>query len=230
MMEDCYIPSDIVRPVISFQTPPIYGPDRPSFTDFAAPGFLLTIVFFLAVALTSSALIMERQEGLLDRSYVAGVLPAEILFSHVLTQFIIMVGQTILALIFMLAVFKVKCVGNLLLVVILTLLQGLCGMCFGFVISAICTLERDAIQMALGSFYPTVMLSGVIWPIEAMSTGLMYIALFLPLTLATQALRCIMLRGWGFAWFDVYCGFIASCAWIVIFLVLSLLILKFKKN
>jgi hypothetical protein len=30
------------------------------------------IVFFLAVALTSSALIIERMEGLLDRSWVAG--------------------------------------------------------------------------------------------------------------------------------------------------------------
>jgi len=33
----------------------------------------LRIVFFLAVALTSSALIIERMEGLLDRSWVAGM-------------------------------------------------------------------------------------------------------------------------------------------------------------
>lgn len=35
--------------------------------------FLFRIVFFLAVALTSSALIIERMEGLLDRSWVAGM-------------------------------------------------------------------------------------------------------------------------------------------------------------
>jgi len=35
--------------------------------------FFLRIVFFLAVALTSSALIIERMEGLLDRSWVAGM-------------------------------------------------------------------------------------------------------------------------------------------------------------
>lgn len=51
---------------------PIYGSSDPSFTDFVAPGVILTIVFFLAVALTSSALIIERMEGLLDRSWVAG--------------------------------------------------------------------------------------------------------------------------------------------------------------
>lgn len=86
--------------------------------------------------------------------------PFEILFSHVVTQFVVMCGQTALVLIFMICVFKVECNGPLHWIVILTILQGLCGMCFGFVISAICELERNAIQLALGSFYPTLLLSG----------------------------------------------------------------------
>lgn len=93
--------------------------------------FSCSIVFFLAVALTSSVLIIERMEGLLDRSWVAGVTPAEVLFSHVITQFVVMCGQTALVLIFMLAVFDVECQGQLGWVIVLTILQGLCGMCFG---------------------------------------------------------------------------------------------------
>lgn len=89
------------------------------------------IVFFLAVALTSSALIIERMEGLLDRSWVAGVSPGEILFSHVVTQFVVMCGQTALVLIFMILVFGVECKGDIGWVIVLTILQGLCGMCFG---------------------------------------------------------------------------------------------------
>lgn len=93
--------------------------------------FVDSIVFFLAVALTSSALIIERMEGLLDRSWVAGVSPGEILFSHVVTQFVVMCGQTALVLIFMILVFGVECKGDIGWVIILTILQGLCGMCFG---------------------------------------------------------------------------------------------------
>lgn len=81
-------------------------------------------MFFLAVALTSSALIVERTEGLLDRSWVAGVSPGEILFSHVVTQFVVMCGQTALVLVFMILVFGVKCNGNVIFVVMLTLMQG----------------------------------------------------------------------------------------------------------
>lgn len=70
-------------------------------------------------------------EGLLDRSWVAGVSPGEILFSHVVTQFVVMCGQTALVLIFMILVFGVECKGDIAWVIILTILQGLCGMCFG---------------------------------------------------------------------------------------------------
>ncbi|KAI4500327.1 hypothetical protein M0802_004744 [Mischocyttarus mexicanus] len=207
---------------------PIYGSNEPSFTDFVAPGVILTIVFFLAVALTSSALIIERMEGLLDRSWVAGVTPGEILFSHVVTQFVVMCGQTALVLIFMILVFRVECKGDIGWVIILTILQGLCGMCFGFVISAICELERNAIQLALGSFYPTLLLSGVIWPIEGMPTILRYVSQGLPLTMATTALRSMLTRGWSISEPDVYNGFISTIAWIVVFLTISMLVLKFK--
>lgn len=159
-----------------------------------------------------------------------GVTPGEILFSHVVTQFVVMCGQTTLVLIFMILVFKVECKGDIFLVIIITILQGLCGMCFGFVISAICELERNAIQLALGSFYPTLLLSGVIWPIEGMPTVLRYISTFLPLTLATTSLRAMMTRGWSMVESDVYYGFISTIVWIVLFLTISLLVLKLKRG
>ncbi|XP_055525152.1 ABC transporter G family member 23 isoform X1 [Wyeomyia smithii] len=209
---------------------PIYGTNDPSFTDFVAPGVILTIVFFLAVALTSSVLIIERTEGMLDRSWVAGVTPGEILFSHVITQFVVMCGQTALVLIFMIVVFGVTNNGEIVWIVLLTILQGLCGMCFGFVISAICELERNAIQLALGSFYPTLLLSGVIWPIEGMPLVLRYVSLCLPLTLATSSLRSILTRGWSITDEDVYLGFASTVAWIVIFLLVTLVVLKLKRG
>ncbi|CAH1980264.1 unnamed protein product [Acanthoscelides obtectus] len=229
VVKQCHVDSTLFRPPIRFET--VYGSNRPVFTNFAAPGVILTIVFFLAVSLTALALIMERNEGLLGRSFVAdqfiiGVTATEILFSHVFTQFIVMVGQTLLALLFMIAVFKVDCIGSMVGVIVMALLQGLCGMCFGFVISAVCTHERNAIQVSLGCFYPTIMLSGSLWPLEAMPKVLRCISWMLPLTLATRAVRSIMLRGWGIEWSHVYWGYVATCAWIAIFMIVAILIVK----
>jgi ABC-type multidrug transport system permease subunit len=72
--------------------------------------------------------------------------------------------------------------------------------------------------------------AGVIWPIEGMPCVLRYISLGLPLTMATTALRCMLSRGWSIVEPDVYNGYIATIIWIVLFLSISLIVLKFKRG
>jgi ABC-type multidrug transport system permease subunit len=100
----------------------------------------------------------------------------------------------------------------------------------GFVISCAVDNERSATYMALGSFLPLIMLCGIIWPIEGMHPLLKAPALFLPLTKSTESLRSILQRGWEIQNPDVYIGFISTGIWILIFLTVSILLLKFKKG
>ena len=44
-------------------------------------------------------------------------------------------------------------------------------------------------QLSIGSFYPNLLLSGILWPLEGMPSALQYIAKFLPNTLACQVNR-----------------------------------------
>ncbi|XP_071625773.1 ABC transporter G family member 23 [Temnothorax longispinosus] len=209
---------------------PIYGPMNPNFTDFAAPGIILTIIFFLSVALTSGAMLLERNEGLLERSLVSGLTGTEILFGQVITQFMVMFGQTVMVLIVSFAIFKVTCEGDIGLITLLDILTGLCGMCFGFVIACFCDNERTATYVAMGSFLPIVMLCGIIWPIEGMHPLLKYISFLLPLTKSTESMRLIMARGWSISEPAVYYGFIATFIWISIFMSLAILLIKFRKS
>ncbi|KYM87308.1 ABC transporter G family member 20 [Atta colombica] len=214
---------------ISFKTP-IFGPYDPNFTDFAAPGVILTIIFFLSVALTSGAMLLERNEGLLERSLVSGVTGTEILFGQVITQFTVMFGQVVMVLIVSFAIFKVTCEGDIGWIAVLTTLTGLCGMCFGFVIACFCDNERSATYVAMGSFLPIVMLCGIIWPIEGMHPFLKYISFLLPLTKSTDSMRSMLARGWMISEPSVYYGFISTLIWISIFMSLSILLIKFKKG
>ncbi|XP_030375746.1 ABC transporter G family member 20 [Scaptodrosophila lebanonensis] len=209
---------------------PIYGYRNPNFTDFAAPGVILTIIFFLSVAITSGAMLIERNEGMLERCLVAGITGTEILLSQVVTQFTVMFSQTSFVLIVSFYFFELTLVGNVWLVVALCILNGLCGMCFGFVISCAVDTERTATYVAMGSFLPIVMLCGIIWPIEGMYPLLQSITLFLPLTKPTESLRSILQRGWDMSYPTVYYGFISISAWVVVFLVLTILLIKFKKG
>eukprot|EP00090_Calanus_glacialis_P013108 TRINITY_DN21732_c0_g1_i1.p1 TRINITY_DN21732_c0_g1~~TRINITY_DN21732_c0_g1_i1.p1 ORF type:complete len:794 (-),score=171.87 TRINITY_DN21732_c0_g1_i1:630-3011(-) len=228
VLSSCKIPDTVTSLPIQFETP-VYGSNEPTFTEFMAPGVILSITYFMAVGLTSISFIIERKEGLLDRSWIAGVTTLEVMFAHVVAQFVVMVVQVGFVLIFMILVFEVPAEGPMIWVITLTILQGLCGMAFGLLVSALCDNEQDAIQLALGSFYPNLLLSGIIWPLEGMPDTLRYISYVLPQTFACQALRGIMSRGWGLEWLPVYRGFLVTIAWIVGLLALSAIILRVRR-
>lgn len=229
-LNSCDILDSVGDIPIRWEQPPIYGYGEPDFTDFAAPGVILTIIFFMAVALTAGAMLLERNEGILERSLVNGITGVEVLFSHVITQFVVMIGQTIFVLVVAFAFFQLTQVGNIFLVFVITGLAGFCGMCFGFVVACSCDTERSATYLSLGSFLPIVMLCGIIWPIEAMDKYLKWCSVFLPLTKATESLRSVIARGWTLGNPVVYNGLISLMVWIGLFMTISILVLKFKKG
>ncbi|CAG2112026.1 unnamed protein product, partial [Medioppia subpectinata] len=150
--------------------------------------FLITC-YLLAIGLTALSTITERREGLLERSLVAGVHMYEILMSHVFVQIIILVFQTsfVMITVFMFfkidckgsylltsfvmitvfMFFKIDCKGSYLLVFLLSILQGICGMCFGLLMSAIAENTRTALIIIVGSLMPYLIISGIVWPLRA---------------------------------------------------------------
>lgn len=200
---------------------PIYGVDKPSFTEFMAPGIIISITYIMAVGLTAISIVSEQKEGLLERSWVAGVRPFEVILAHVICQFLVMFVQVAGLLVFTFLVFEIPSRGPFVWVVLLTLLQGCCGMVYGLVISSMCVEENSAIMLALGSFYPNLLLSGVVWPTQAMPYYMRYLSYGLPQTIPTESLRCILSRGWGIAHTEVWLGFVVSGAWCAVFLIFA---------
>jgi len=207
---------------------PVYGVREPTFTEFMAPGVVLSIGFLSAVALTALTLITERKDGLLDRSLIAGVKPWEFLLSHLMTQFLVMIVQVLLLLIFTFGVFQIPIYGPYGWVAILLVLQAFCGMSYGLLISAITDEETNATMLALGSFYPNLLLSGTVWPTQGMPTGLRYFSYILPQTLPIEAMRYMVSRGWGFTHGPVLIGFGVSLAWTAVFLTLAIVIFRLR--
>ncbi|XP_028967853.1 ABC transporter G family member 20 [Galendromus occidentalis] len=208
---------------------PVYGNGKPSFTEFMAPGIILSITYIMAVALTSISIIMESREGTMERCWVAGVKPFEVIGSHVISQFCVMCVQVASLLFFIFAIFGIPLEGSFITVVFLTFTQGLTGMTYGLVISSICSEEQSAMMLSLGSFYPNLLLSGIIWPVQAMPSVVRYVAYGLPQTIPTEALRCIMYRGWGVDRNEVWLGFGVSIGWSIFFLLFATIASKARK-
>jgi len=193
---------------------PVYGPPKPKFTDFIAPGMVITISFAQSIGLTAVAFVLDKKTGNLDRSWACGLRPSELLSSSIAAQLVIVTVQVLLLLVFALYVFNLPMEGSFALVLFLALLLAMTGMMLGLLISAACEQEQTAMQLAMGCFFPTLLLSGIIWPVEAIPTGLNYISLALPTTWAANAMRSIMSRGWGMGEQEVWAGFAITGAWI----------------
>jgi len=227
LLKDCDLPEDMADLPLNFNSP-VYGSANPNFTEFMAPGIIIIIIFFLAVALTGEAFIAEKQDGLLDRSWVAGVLPIEVMLSHIFTQFIVLLGQITITLVFVFMVFKIPCNGPVGWIVVIAILQGFAGMCYGFLLSTVFSQQTTAMQCAIGSFYPILLLSGILWPVEGMPKILQKISWYLPCTAACQAMRDIMARGWDISDPSVPIGIGATSVWILIFLLASWTAMKIR--
>ena len=203
--------------------PPIYGIPKQSLISFIAPGAFIIVAYFATNVMTTHLLIKERNDGLIERSLVAGVTPTELVLSHIILQTLLLAFQVGFKLIVAFLIFTIPNSGSLISAVILTFLQGICGLMFGLMVSALCHDEIYANTLGIGAFFPTVMIGGIFWPLESMPTVLRYISQCLPSTLAIESLRCILLRGWGFEHNQVLIGYGITIGWLSFFLINALI-------
>ncbi|GFU24645.1 ABC transporter G family member 20 [Nephila pilipes] len=218
----------IATPPVMLESP-IYGTLDPNFTEFMAPGMILGITYMMAVGLTAMSVIIEKKEGLLDRSCIAGVHSWEVIFSMLFTLFLVMLVQVVLVLFLTFQAFSIPCRGPLIWVVIAVLLVGLEGMSYGLFISSIVNDENIAMMIAMGSFYPNLLLSGIIWPVEAMPYYLTKLSYCLPLTLMANTMRSILSRGWTITDNGIWDGYLVALAWIFPVILISSIFFRFKK-
>lgn len=128
---------------------PIYGAKSERFLNFAAPGMMISIIFFLAIGLTALIFVVEKKEGLLERSWIAGVTTVEVMLAHIIVKFFIQFIQIILMVVFAdvifevcfdsemnrcrlkYFVFKVEIHGPVIIAMALIFVHGICGMSYG---------------------------------------------------------------------------------------------------
>ncbi|KAH8032548.1 hypothetical protein HPB51_026001 [Rhipicephalus microplus] len=197
---------------------PVIGSKSATFSEFVAPGMILTITYFMASTACLNTLLEEKSDGLLERCIVAGVHSFEVVLAHVSSQIFIIVVQDLLLLFVAFVIFELPTRGPIYAVIILTLLQGICGMMFGLLISSLFDDADAATMVAVGANYPAMMISGILWPLEGIPMAVRVVSYVLPLTLPADAFRSVMSKGWGLFHTHVMLGVFVSVTWACVFL------------
>ncbi|BES98770.1 ATP-Hypothetical protein cassette sub-family A ABC1 member [Nesidiocoris tenuis] len=225
----CDINPEVAKIPIKWEAA-VYGSNHPTFSEFAIPAILQLFEFYLPMMFTVGAILMEKREGLLERSLISGMTLPEVLLGHAIVQFIVLTIQTAFMMVVLYVVYDNVIRGSVILALSLLFIVGLSGMCYGILVSAMCDSDQAATYMGLGSFFPLAMLSGMVWPFEGMHWTLRSVGWILPLTLTTESFRSIAMRGWGMEHFTVYAGFISSLGWSVFFILGTYFLVVINKS
>ena len=203
----------------------INGDSRGSIKDFIPPGLYLICVFYISAVMTSHNIIVERKDGVFQRSVVAGITASDILLSNIIFQMLVQVFQ-ITGLIFIgYFLMNVRFPGPFAIFLAMIFSQGLCGIGLGLVLSILISDELIVILLIVVMEIMSLTL-GTFWPFENMPQLIQFASKFYPTTLPIISMRSIMYRGWGIEYFEVYLGFIVNYIWFSVFLIISLIFLK----
>ncbi|MEE3082727.1 MAG: ABC transporter permease [Candidatus Thermoplasmatota archaeon] len=207
---------------------PVYGEKDPAFIDFLAPGIMTLVCFMFSTILTSMAFVGERHDGTLDRVFAAGTRPTEVLFGHLAAFTVILLGQVSVVIGIATLGFDIPINGSVFLLFGICLLLGWAAMCLGLVVSSKAKSEFQAMQLNMPMMFPVLLLSGILWPVQALPNWLQPVSWVLPSTWTAEACRSIMIRGWGLESHSVIMAVIANTIFAVLMLFIASRTLRVK--
>jgi ABC-2 type transport system permease protein len=171
----------------------LYNPQLKT-SDIMIPGLAGVILVFVGTVITSLGVVRERQAGTLEQLAVMPLRPADVFLGKIVPYFAVAVADLVVVLAIGVAVFGVPFRGSVAVFGLGALLFVFVTLGLGVLISSVSQTLGQAIQLAVMTLLPQVLLSGLIFPLASIVAGVRWIAYLLPLTYFTEISRGVMLR------------------------------------
>jgi ABC-2 type transport system permease protein len=173
-----------------------YNPDLVS-AYFMIPGVIGQLLFMITTVLTANAVVRERERGTIEQLIVTPIRSWELMVGKITPYVILSFVEVVEALIIGHWWFKVPVVGNLGLIALSSGLLLLSSLGIGLFASAVAHTQQEATVMVQMTMLPSIFLSGLFFPIDAMPRVLQWISYLVPLKYFIICLRSLMLKGAG---------------------------------
>jgi ABC-2 type transport system permease protein len=173
---------------------PFYNPERRT-AVFIVPGLVGVILTMTMMLMTALAIVRERERGTFEFLIATPVRRLEVMVGKILPY--LLVGHIQVALVLGLGalLFQVPIRGSMLDLGIGALPFLTAMLCMGLVISSVAQTQFQATQMSFFFFLPSMLLSGFMFPFEAMPEPAQWIGEVLPLTHFLRIVRGVLLKG-----------------------------------
>lgn len=203
----------------------LFNPDEIE-TWYFLPGIIGVLVMQIALILTGITIVREREKHTLEQllvtpmsktEFVIGKLLPYVLIALIDFYFILGVGW---------AVFDLPQPSSHFLLLLLAVIYVAAMISLGLLISLISQTQQQAMFIAIFIIIPSILLSGLIFPLEAIPESVRYISYLIPFTYFVDIIRGLLIKQTLFV--DLIADYIALSLFAVAFVIAS--IGKFRKT
>jgi ABC-2 type transport system permease protein len=168
------------------------------YVDLLVPGLLAMAIAQSAAFGVAFSLVAWRQKGMLRRLRLTPLPLREFATGRVIFHLLISLVQAVILLTVGRLVFGVHLIGNVLALLPLILIGGVCFIALGMCIGGRVNTEDATAALSNLIVLPMTFLGGVFFPLSAAPEPIRVIAHFLPLTYLAEGLQDVAVRGHSF--------------------------------
>ncbi|MCD8209966.1 MAG: ABC transporter permease [Prevotella sp.] len=176
----------------------LYNPQMKSAYNFV-PGIMGMLLMLICAMMTAVSIVREKERGTMEVLLVSPVRPLMIIIAKAVPYLLLSILILICILLLSVYVLEVPVAGSIFWVFVFCTIYILMALALGLLISVVAQTQLVAIlASAMILLMPSIMLSGMIYPVESMPTVLQYICQIMPAKWFVSAMRKLMIMGVGF--------------------------------
>jgi len=191
-------PRGAAHPPLEVRIRPWYNPGLRS-AVYIVPGIVGVLLSMTMVMITSMAVVRERERGTLEQLVVTPISRTGLMLGKLIPFLLIGYVQMTVVLLLGRLVFDVPFRGSLVALYLITLAFIVANLGLGLLLSTAVRTQTQAMQLSFFFLMPNILLSGFMFPREAMPAPAQWLGALLPLTYYLRILRAILLKGVGTA-------------------------------
>ena len=212
-------------PAIEVRVRPWFNPALKSST-YIVPGLVGLLLSLTLIMLTAMAIVRERERGTLEQLIVTPIDKTSLMLGKIVPFALVGYIQMTVILTLGKLLFQIPLRGSLPLLYVLSAAFIVACLGLGLFVSTVAQTQAQAMQMSFMFMLPNILLSGYMFPRDAMPEPAQWIGLIMPLTYYLKVLRGVLLKDSGLA------GVWPQAAMLVAFAVafISLSVRRFSKT
>jgi ABC-2 type transport system permease protein len=173
----------------------LYNPQGKSAYNFV-PGVMGLILMLICAMMTAIAIVREKETGTMEVLLASPVRPIYIRLSKAVPYLVLSIANLVTILLLAVFVLGVPIAGSLAWLVVISLIFIPACLALGLLISTLVSTRMAAmLASGMGLMMPTMLLSGLIFPIESMPRILQWLSTVVPARWYIEAVKKVMIQG-----------------------------------